>query len=149
MRLAYGQIGGKTSGDPRVKRVLDSLGYKYELTKSQDFRLVFKLNQGRSQLVFVNSNTEEYGDFEIREIWATCYRSTKRLSPDQLRTLLSDSGHKKLGAYSLISSDEVELAVFTVKAAADVNEDDMRSLITLVTEAADEMEEALTGTDDL
>lgn len=147
--LAFGQIGGKTSGDPRVKRLLDSLGYRYELTKSQDFSLVFKLREGRSHMVFVSSSTEKYDDFEIREIWATCYRSAKRLSPDQLRTLLADSGNKKLGAYSLVSNDEVEVAVFTVKAAADMNEDDMRSLIKLTTEAADEMELELTGTDDL
>jgi hypothetical protein len=147
--LAVGQIGGKTSGDPRVTRMLDSLEYKYDLTKSLDFSLTFKLSDGRSQVVFVNSNTEHHGDFEIREIWSTCYRSTKRLSPVQFRKLLSDSGSKKLGAYSLISSDEVELAIFSVKAVADVNADDMQSLIQLAITAADEMEMELTVTDDL
>lgn len=31
--LAFGQIGGTTSGDKRVKRVLDDLGYKYRLNQ--------------------------------------------------------------------------------------------------------------------
>lgn len=146
--VAFGQIGGTTSGDPRVKRVLDSLGYKYSITKQHNFALVFNVGNGRSQLVTVNSGTEKYKSFEIREIHAVCYRSKTRLTVDQLRTLLKDSGDKKLGAWSVYSNDDVDVAIFTVKAAAELSDEDMGALITLVTESADEMELKLTGTDD-
>lgn len=147
--VAFGQIGGITSGDPRVKRLLDGLGFRYKVTKSHDFELFFDVGDGRSHRVFINSDTEKYKDFEIREIYAASYHSKTRLPPDQLRMLLKDSGDKKLGGWSLISNEEGDLAVFTVKAAAELNEDDMRSLIQLVTDAADDMEKELTGTDDL
>jgi len=147
--LAFGQIGGKTSGDPRVKRLLDSLGYKYKLTNNHDFELVFEVGDGRSQKVFISSATEKYKEFEIREVYSACYRSTKPLSPDQLRRLLTDSGDKKLGGWILVRKEDGDVAVFTVKAAADVTEDDMETLMQLVTDAADVMEKELTGTDDL
>lgn len=53
--LASGQIGGKTSGDPRVKRLLDSLGFKYKVTNSHDFVLVFEVGDGRSPTTWSRS----------------------------------------------------------------------------------------------
>lgn len=66
-----------------------------------------------------------------------------------MRILLEDSAARKLGAWCLLSAEEGDLAVFKVKPAAELSDEDMRSLIKLVTEVADEMEDRLTGTDDL
>lgn len=147
--LAFGQIGGTTSGDKRVKQVLDDIGYKYKLTKAHDFELIFDVGKGRSQRVIVESGTNQYGTFEVRVIGSTGYHSETRLTERQLRILLEDSAARKLGAWCVLSGDEGDLAIFTVKAAAELSDEDMRALIVLVTEVADEMEERLTGADDL
>lgn len=147
--VVFGQIGGTTSGDPRVKRLLDEAGLKYSLTKAHDFKLLFAVDDNRSQLVFVNSNTENYKQFEVREIWSVAYRSTTKLTAGQMRMLLTQTAKNKLGEWSLTDVGDEEIATFTVKAAAVLSKDDLETLIRLVTSSADEMEKELTGSDDL
>src|SRR5215208_3033791 len=82
-QVASAQIGNtpkKPAPDPRVKAALDAIGYKYELTEDNDYRLTIENDQiekvvdgklsHRSQLAYVNSNTEKYSSLEIREVWS-------------------------------------------------------------------------------
>ena len=84
---AAAQIGGapkKAPADPRVRAALEQLGYKYELTEENEYRL-FPIETEpagtdangkptyRSQLVYINSATEPYGTLEIREVWSPAF----------------------------------------------------------------------------
>lgn len=57
----------KTSkdGDPCVTKALDALEIKYDIDHDSDFRFGFELENGRSQLCFIRSDTYEYAGIEI------------------------------------------------------------------------------------
>lgn len=89
------QLHSSRNGDPRVKGLIEELEWKYTIDSDGDFKLTFDAGQGRSQLVFVNSNTSNFGVFEIREIWAIAYKSVSPFSSSLANKLLKDNSQKK------------------------------------------------------
>jgi hypothetical protein len=146
---ATAQIGAKKDHDARVERMLDAVELKYQIDSDGDFKLANRFENGRTQIVFVESNTEKYQKMEIREIWSVAYISDGFLSPSIMRTLLKDNGNKKLGGWKLATSDGKECAVFYVQIAADAEKIAFVSALQLASQAADEMEKQLTGKDEL
>lgn len=144
---AFAQIGGN-SGDSRVKNALEKLGYKYDVNSTGRIKLTFKVTDERTQLIFINSSTENYENFEIREVWSPAYKSEGQLPRDVANRLLISSNDKKLGAWQVSVSDNTYLAVFSVKIAANSDSESLKSTMQLVMRVADEMEKELTGKDD-
>ena len=143
--------GGRKAGDPRVKALLDQIGYKYELTTSGDFKLIpIKTEEGRSQLVYVNSNTQQYSSLEIREVMSPAYLSTGPLSAAVANRLLRENGEVKFGAWriEIHNNGQKYLALFAVQIAANSDAETLRLAIKSVLLVADRMEKELTGTDD-
>ena len=56
--------------DDRVKTALESAEIQFTETKSHDFRMEIKTTEDRTNLVFVNSDTQTDGEYEHREVWA-------------------------------------------------------------------------------
>jgi len=153
---AHGQIGGRKSPEPgptqpkadaRVLRALADAKLKYSVNKFGDCELLFSLDDDRTQVVFVNSETEHWGEMEIRSVWAFGYLSKTRLSQAKLERLLKQNGKLKSGAWHL-SDGETIGAVFSVKVAADCDGNALRTVATGVAEQADEMEKLLTSGSD-
>ena len=97
--FAEGLVGSDIEYDRRVEKKLKKLDFNYKITKKGDFKLMFNVEDGRTQLVFINSNTEEYRDFEIREIWSIAYKSSDEQFPAKVANkLLEDTSRRKLGA---------------------------------------------------
>ena len=161
---AQAQIGAqkkKTPADPRVRLALDQLGYRYELTEENEYRL-FPIETEpagtsangkptyRSQLVYVNSATEPYGSLEIREVWSPAFYSAGPLSAALANRLLRENNSVKFGAWRV----EVQqpsgkyLAMFATQIAADSDTEALRLAIKSVMLIADRMEKELTGKDD-
>jgi len=149
---ALAQTGGaRKSGDARVRVLLDQLGYKYELTVDGDFKLIpIKTEDGRSQLVYVNSNTQQYGTLEIREVVSPAYLSSGPLSSAVANRLLRENSEVKFGAWrvELHNNGQKYLALFAVQIAANADAETLRLAIKSVLLVADRMEKELTGTDD-
>jgi hypothetical protein len=149
---AWAQGGGsRKAGDPRVKALLDQIGYKYELTASGDFKLIpIKTEDGRSQLVYVNSNTQQYSSLEIREVMSPAYLSTGPLSAAVANRLLRENSEVKFGAWriELHNNGQKYLALFAVQISASTDAETLRLAIKSVLLVADRMEKELTGTDD-
>ena len=134
--------------DARIKAQLDSLDYEYEIDEDQDFKLVFKIgDEGRSQIVYVRSPVESYGEHEVREIWSPAYHSPTEAFPALIANrLLEDSDNKKLGGW--VKQDKY--AVFVVKIPATADAAALDDALEAAMAAADEMEAELTpGQDDL
>ena len=53
--------------DRSIGRQLDSLGYNHEIDADGDYQMVFDMDDGRSQLVYVRSAIENYGSLSVRE----------------------------------------------------------------------------------
>jgi len=85
--------------DKAVGRALDTLKYTYEVDEDGDYKMVFDMDDGRSQLAFVRSTVEEFGKHKIREIWSPAYNSPGKQFPAAVANrLLEDSQDaKRLG----------------------------------------------------
>ncbi|MDX2232485.1 MAG: hypothetical protein NW220_22835 [Leptolyngbyaceae cyanobacterium bins.349] len=147
-QIASAQPGANKAGDPRVKTVLDKLGLKYEVNQDGDFKVGMEMQNGRTQLAWINSQTEKLGNIEIREIISPGYRSNGAIPEKVANQLLADSAQKKLGAWQVMSNGTTHVAVFVAKIESNGNPAVMEAALRLVLYSADEMEKALTGKDD-
>ena len=156
-QAAIAQVGSpakKAPADPRVKASLDEIGYKFELTADNDYKLVpIKTEGERSQLVYVNSNTEKYGTLEIREVLAPAFLSNGPLSAAVANRLLRENNSVKLGSWRLVVINNGPnagkyLAMYAAQIAADSDAESLRLTIKSVILIADRMEKELTGSDD-
>ncbi len=138
----------KPSPDPAIKAQLEALDYKYEIDEDGDFKLVFEIgDEGRSQIVYVLSQVESYGELQVREIWSPAYTSPTEQFPALVANrLLEASNHAKLGGWVKQGKN----AVFVVKIPADASKEVLDDATTAAMELADEMENELTpGQDEL
>jgi hypothetical protein len=140
--------GEKPGGDPRVQRALDSKGLKYVTTDAGDFKLLFTLDNSRSQLVFVTSQTEEFAGLEIRDVWSIASIGDGVLDLELMRYVLKRNGEVKFGAWRVIESDEGEpILAFAAHTPADADGDTLSSVLQFVTNQADQLEGKVTKDD--
>ena len=143
--IAQDQEPEAPQADPLVRAQLEALGYGFEVDADGDFKLLFDLEEGRSQLAYVISGTEEYGALQVREVWSPAYRTEGDAFPvDVANRLLQASHTGKLGAW--VRQDD--MAVLVVKVAAGATGAELAAAITYAIHAADGMEAELTGGQD-
>ncbi|MDG2991347.1 hypothetical protein L3556_10455 [Candidatus Synechococcus calcipolaris G9] len=134
----------KVQSDPRVSKILDSLKIKYDVDDDGDYRAVFELEDGRSQLAFIDSRTSQLGAFEIRDVWSIGYSSEEPLDKDLANYLLLQNANLKIGAWELrhVSTNKF-LTVFCTKVAADCESEALYASLVVVLNAADGLEKNL------
>lgn len=137
-----------TGPDSRVSTLLDRMGANYQVDDDHDFRLVFELESGRSQVAIINSRTEQFGTFEIREIWSIAHTVEGPLDGALANELLFRNKRIKFGAWGIERRDDTRYVVFTVHLAAEVDETALGHALKLVVTMADQLEHELTGTSD-
>jgi len=149
-RNALPQIGGKrreASVDHRVEDALRQAGLKFRNDRDGDFVLSFELDNNRSHTVYIRSQTQAWGNMEIREAFAFAYQSNIRLSQANLEKMLEANSAVKSGAWQLINKQTLDgpkiSALFCVKLAADCDGDALKTVVWGVARMADEMEEGL------
>lgn len=131
--------------DKAVGRALDALKYTYEVDEDGDYKMVFDMDDGRSQLAFVRSSVEEFGKHKIREIWSPAYNSPGKQFPAAVANrLLEDSQDAKMGAW--VKQDQ--LAMFVVKVDANATSEQLSDAIDAAIRTADAMELELTEQDE-
>ncbi|HZX77666.1 YbjN domain-containing protein [Lysobacter sp.] len=133
------------SADPAIGKQLETLGYKYTVDEDGDYKLTFELEKGRTQLAYVLSAVEKFGELQVREVWAPAYRSPSPQFPaDVANRLLEESQSAKLGGWV----KQGDMAVFVVKLAADASASQLDDAIDFVLRSADQVEAELTGKDE-
>ena len=131
--------------DKAVGRALDTLDYTYEVDEDGDYKMVFDMDDGRSQLAFVRSTVEEFGKHTIREIWSPAYNAPGKQFPAAVANrLLEDSQDAKMGAW--VKQDQ--LAMFVVKVDANATPEALSDAIDAAVRTADAMELELTEQDE-
>lgn len=149
LTAAWAQTAGKRpKPDPRVKGLLDSVGLKYEVDADGDFKLVNEIAGGRSQAVFINSNTTRLGKLELREVWSLAAMSDRPPSRERALELLAENDRVKLGAWRLKKVRGRYLTVFAAQVPADANKMTLLLTMQAVTGTADAMEKKLTASKD-
>jgi len=142
-------FGSKKKGDPRVRAILDAEGIKYETDTDGDYRIVFGFDDNRSQVVFVNSNTETFAGVEIREVWSVGLKGGGQLSAAVANDLLVRNGQYKVGAWQVSRSGDQLIALFKVALSADADRSELVPVLSAVAVQADEVEKEFLKNDDL
>ena len=136
-------IGAK-QGDSRVQALLNELEMKYDIDSDGDFRVGFQLEDGRTQLAFIRSETTQFGKFDIREIFAVAHISDGPLDADLANALLIYNAHIKLGSWRVQRQDDDKCVVaFAVQIAANADAKSLYTAINLVINTADDVERKL------
>lgn len=140
---------GESTYDNRVKTKLDALGLKYEITSKGNFKIIFELKSGRTQVVIINSNTYQYGNIEVREIYSPAieFSSTTAMSQSNLFILLKQNANQKIGAWQIDEYTNTYTLNFSLRASANASQSNLDDLIRLATTNADEMEKQLSDED--
>lgn len=146
-----GQIGRQkidpNAADIRVKRILDARGLKYEIDEDNDFRVGNALPGERTHLVFINSNTSNYEDLEVREVWGIASISEDAPEQEVAYDLLNENGLLKIGKWSVVESNGKAIVEFSVVIDADTDDTALITALLAVSRTADKMEKKLTGKD--
>jgi hypothetical protein len=146
LALAAPSAQSATAPDPGVKAALDAQKLKYEIDKDGDFRVIFDLDEGRSQLVWIRSPVNSYGALKVREVWSAGYKTDDPLSAQQANRLLDRSHDLILGGWTR----EKGYAMLVVKIPANASAQQLRDAAEYAADVADNIEKEFTpGKDDL
>lgn len=131
--------------DPALKAQLESLDLKFELDSDGDYKVVFDLGGGRSQLVWIRSAVETYGSLKVREIWSAGYKLGGKPVPEKIANRLLEHGHGVImGGWT----KQKEFAMFVVKIPVSATPQQLRDAAEAAADCADEIEKELTPAKD-
>ena len=153
--LSFACTASAAGEDRRVRRALEEADIEFSVNDNDNFRIVWDCEtDDRTQLVLINSRTENYHDMELREVWSVAFRGETPVSESRMTELLSENARKKVGAWQMIlprpdESADRHLVIFQIVLPADADGDELRSAIIACAEEADRIEREWVGTDDL
>jgi len=134
--------------DQRVEKALKKLGLKYTVDKDGDFKLILATQGDRSQVVFINSDTETLRKMEIREIWSPVAKFSSTPPSALSQALLEKNGSFKIGSYAYKKAGDVYVLVFHAQISANASAEELLSVVIGVAGVADAAESDIMQTDD-
>ena len=134
------------SPDARVETALKGaqLGF---LIDEGDYRLDYKVDETRSQRVWVASGTTSLPPLEVRDVWSVAARGKGAVPADLAVHLLQENVRMVLGAWQVNQGKDEYLVVFSAQVDADADAAALREVIEVVMYSADRIEKELSGTD--
>lgn len=134
--------------NPQIKKVLEKAGLKYSVDKDGDFKLVFGLENDRSQIVFITSETEQMADQTIVELWSPGFQAADNEGAAIWTALLADSQRRKVGAWQAVVSEGRIIAVYKAKIPlSSLTPDFLKAVCVGVASVADEVEQKVSQED--
>jgi len=128
--------------DRRVTDALESLGLEYE-PEEMGCRLEFVLGPGRTQLVFIDSQTTTVGALELRKIWSCGYMGAASIPEAVCAELLDSNRHSPLGCWATFADGDEHFLVFEARIPAQLDAKSIKAVLVLVAEYADQAEQLL------
>jgi hypothetical protein len=132
--------------DARVEAALKDaqLGFMID---AGDYRLDYKVDETRSQRVWVASGTTSLPPLEVRDVWSVAARGKGAVPADLAIHLLQENVRMVLGAWQVNQGKDEYLVVFSAQVDADAGAAALREVIEVVMYSADRIEKELSGTD--
>lgn len=135
----------RAEADQRIKKALDELDVKYVIDDDGDYAITIYEAEGRSQLVYVVSETDSIEGFEIRDIFSYAVRDkapTLEMTSDLMRT----SNKSLIGAFEMTSGGNI---LYIAKIPANLPPKQLHGVIRAVAAYADDAEKEILGSDEL
>ena len=136
-----------TVGDDRLVAALDAAGITFEATDSGNARILVSTGNGRTQTVYVEAETTDLGDLELRKIFSSAYMSREELPRRVIDFVLAQNCDAMFGAWtSFLEGGDVFLN-FEAKLPAVLSPNTLRNVIQFVGQTADDIESTLSTVD--
>lgn len=136
----------RAEADQRIKKALDELDVQYAIDDDGDYAITIAYEaEGRSQLVYVVSETDSIEGFEIRDVFSYAVRDkapTLEMTSDLMRT----SNKSLIGAFEMTSGGNI---LYIAKIPANLPPKQLHKIIRTVAAYADDAEKEILGSDDL
>jgi hypothetical protein len=133
--------------DTRVKTALTEGRLEYAVDEG-DFRLVYEVGDGRSQVVWVASKTARVTRLEFSDVWSLAFRGTGQVPPEMAKRLLTENARMVLGAWQVNQAPDRFLVVYLAQIPADADAASLQEVVEAVAVSADRMEKGFTGGDE-
>lgn len=131
--------------DAGIVGLLEALEYTWESEDNGDFRLLFDLDDERSQLVWIRNRTYERDGIAMRDIWSAAMKLTGRYVSVKLADrLLQESWEGIMGSWAR----DGDYIVYIVKLPADASAEELDAAIGEVIDVADKLESDRSFEDD-
>jgi len=129
--------------DIRVEKILDSEGLEYT-HGDMGYKLTQNFSDGRSQTYFVESETSKFETMEIRRIHSPVSISQEGIVPyELLLELLQENHGAKIGSWSILSVNDSDIIVFSVKIGANASSKTLLDAMRLVAVVSDSKEKEI------
>ncbi|MFM2387283.1 MAG: hypothetical protein RL660_2040 [Bacteroidota bacterium] len=139
------------SPDAKLKKQLDKMKIKYEVNeKTGNFKIIFKMDNDRTQQVIVKSKPSTYEGVEYREIYSVAAGkpSLTDYSQETLMSLMNMNYNNTVGYWQIDGANGAPYTLeFAVRISPDAENDQLNSLIELCAKQAEKMELKLTTED--
>ena len=139
------------SPDSRVTTALDALDIPYRyLPVSRTFEVHLHLEEGRSQCVYIDSQTHWFMGVELRRIFSAALTSDGPFESRTANLLLRENYELIHGGWTIMleSEGKKHIAFFGMTGFANLPAKNLLALIECVANKADEMENRLSGLDE-
>lgn len=136
----------RAEADQRIKKALDELDVKYMIDEDGDYAITIPLEaDGRSQLVYVVSETDSIEGFEIRDVFSYAVRD-KAPTLEMTSGLMRTSHKSLIGAFEMTSGGNI---LYIAKIPANLPPKQLHGIIRAVAAFADDAEKEILGSDEL
>lgn len=135
----------RAEADQRIKKALDELDVKYVIDDDGDYAITIYEAEGRSQLVYVVSETDSIEGFEIRDIFSYAVRD-KAPTLEMTSGLMRTSNKSLIGAFEMTSGGNI---LYIAKIPANLPPKQLHGIIRAVAAYADDAEKEILGSDEL
>lgn len=129
-----------------MEAALKTAGLAHTLDEG-DYRLNYDVDEGRSQRVWVASQTARIDQLEVRDVWSVAARGKGEVPADLARLLLKENVRMILGAWQVNQSADEYLVVFSAQVDAAADAATLQKVIEVVMFSADRIEKQLGDTD--
>jgi hypothetical protein len=142
-----GDAPAARGADPRVAAMLAAAQLGHTVDADGDFRILYALQDGRTQLAWIASETAIVAGLELRELWSVALWGRGEPAPALLARLLEDNAARRVGAWQLQRSGDEYLVVLSAPMPAAADAATLLPQLEAVAVGADAMEQALDGRD--
>lgn len=138
---------GSSRQDIRVQSLLQMSELVFEVDADHDYVLTFPFADGRSQKVFIISDTHATADLQVREFWSFVHRTDGPLPAELADRLMQASGRSILGSWQLAPDGDARMVVLVYRTPTQISVDAFKAALQQIATEADAMEKELTGED--
>ena len=143
-------VGAAQAADPDDPAAqLDAAGVSYERNAAGHLMLRMGLQQGRTQMAFVDPESYAVGKAQFRQVWSIGWAAEQAPQWETTLRLLEESHDAPVGGWALQSGDREYLLVYKVQVPAQADLEHLMAAIYSASFAADRLDLSLSGGDEL